>query len=102
MKREPQRPTPFPTRRSSDLAGGGRIPRGAGIRRRGIRTALADDREHALPRPREPFVFLDGGFRSEEHTSELQSPMYLVCRLLPEKKKRRSKSISTRLDSSWL
>src|SRR5437879_8912904 len=23
--------------------------------------------------------------RSEEHTSELQSPMYLVCRLLPEK-----------------
>src|SRR5437762_8999973 len=26
-------------------------------------------------------------FRSEEHTSELQSPMYLVCRLLLEKKK---------------
>src|SRR5437879_3198510 len=26
--------------------------------------------------------------RSEEHTSELQSPMYLVCRLLVEKKKR--------------
>src|SRR5437762_8652116 len=25
-------------------------------------------------------------FRSEEHTSELQSPMYLVCRLLLEKK----------------
>src|SRR5437764_2292363 len=25
--------------------------------------------------------------RSEEHTSELQSPMYLVCRLLIEKKK---------------
>src|SRR5437879_7438334 len=25
--------------------------------------------------------------RSEEHTSELQSPMYLVCRLLLEKKK---------------
>src|ERR1017187_6008949 len=24
-------------------------------------------------------------FRSEEHTSELQSPMYLVCRLLLEK-----------------
>src|ERR1017187_3264085 len=23
-----------------------------------------------------------GSFRSEEHTSELQSPMYLVCRLL--------------------
>src|SRR5215210_9067819 len=27
------------------------------------------------------------GVRSEEHTSELQSPMYLVCRLLLEKKK---------------
>src|ERR1017187_10916144 len=26
-------------------------------------------------------------WRSEEHTSELQSPMYLVCRLLLEKKK---------------
>src|SRR5437762_7212750 len=28
----------------------------------------------------------DRGFRSEEHTSELQSPMYIVCRLLLEKK----------------
>src|SRR5437879_10395745 len=28
-----------------------------------------------------------GEERSEEHTSELQSPMYLVCRLLLEKKK---------------
>src|SRR5437879_8042765 len=28
--------------------------------------------------------------RSEEHTSELQSPMYLVCRLLLEKKKQSS------------
>src|SRR5437762_11174748 len=27
------------------------------------------------------------GRRSEEHTSELQSPMYLVCRLLLENKK---------------
>src|ERR1017187_379932 len=26
------------------------------------------------------------GTRSEEHTSELQSPMYLVCRLLLQKK----------------
>jgi len=26
--------------------------------------------------------------RSEEHTSELQSPMYLVCRLLLEKNKK--------------
>src|SRR5437879_11044830 len=29
--------------------------------------------------------------RSEEHTSELQSPMYLVCRLLLEKKKKQKK-----------
>ena len=28
---------------------------------------------------------------SEEHTSELQSPMYLVCRLLLEKKKYKKK-----------
>src|SRR5436189_847128 len=33
--------------------------------------------------------------RSEEHTSELQSPMYLVCRLLLEKKKK-NKTYQTR------
>src|SRR2546425_3037088 len=31
----------------------------------------------------------DGGVRSEEHTSELQSLAYLVCRLLLEKKKKK-------------
>src|SRR4051794_41195948 len=31
-------------------------------------------------------VVAEGG-RSEEHTSELQSPVHLVCRLLLEKKK---------------
>src|SRR5437762_10108011 len=31
--------------------------------------------------------------RSEEHTSELQSPMYLVCRLLLEKKKKKKTNI---------
>src|SRR2546426_9116162 len=30
------------------------------------------------------------GLRSEEHTSELQSPCNLVCRLLLEKKKKKS------------
>src|ERR1017187_2501673 len=35
------------------------------------------------------FIRKHQGFRSEEHTSELQSPMYLVCRLLLEKKKKR-------------
>src|SRR3712207_8068937 len=33
-------------------------------------------------------VVLDGNGRSEEHTSELQSRQYLVCRLLLEKKKK--------------
>src|SRR3712207_8991628 len=32
--------------------------------------------------------FADNDSRSEEHTSELQSRQYLVCRLLLEKKKR--------------
>src|SRR5258708_29926012 len=32
------------------------------------------------------------GFRSEEHTSELQSPDHLVCRLLLEKKKKKNKT----------
>src|SRR5947209_19905879 len=43
-----------------------------------------------------PTVFTDGGFahlvpveRSEEHTSEIQSRQYLVCRLLLEKKKKK-------------
>src|SRR3712207_8182688 len=34
-------------------------------------------------------VALREGARSEEHTSELQSRQYLVCRLLLEKKKRK-------------
>src|SRR5437763_10092787 len=37
---------------------------------------------HAYERAADAYV------RSEEHTSELQSPMYLVCRLLLEKKKK--------------
>src|SRR5438445_2155748 len=32
------------------------------------------------------------GYRSEEHTSELQSRQYLVCRLLLEKKKSNTQS----------
>src|SRR3712207_7586283 len=34
------------------------------------------------------FVAIDNIGRSEEHTSELQSRQYLVCRLLLEKKKK--------------
>src|SRR3712207_7948601 len=40
---------------------------------------------HAPP-PRR--LVQDAALRSEEHTSELQSRQYLVCRLLLEKKKR--------------
>src|SRR3712207_6969269 len=42
--------------------------------------------------------------RSEEHTSELQSRQYLVCRLLLEKKKRRTPSpvaAPARAASTW-
>src|SRR5437879_12467473 len=60
----------FPTRRSSDL----RICH----RRENLRS-LADV---SLG-----YLYRLGKSRSEEHTSELQSPMYLVCRLLLEKKK---------------
>src|SRR3712207_7381726 len=35
------------------------------------------------------------GLRSEEHTSELQSRQYLVCRLLLEKKKNTSTPVTT-------
>src|SRR5256885_3350734 len=44
--------------------------------RRGVRVPPGDRRRSASE-------------RSEEHTSELQSPCNLVCRLLLEKKKRR-------------
>src|SRR5947209_13487155 len=60
----------FPTRRSSDLGSPGRDD-GPGI----LRSGAARHPRRALDR------------RSEEHTSELQSRQYLVCRLLLEKKK---------------
>src|SRR5438876_7408039 len=42
------------------------------------------------------FVYssIGGHVRSEEHTSELQSPVHLVCRLLPEKKKQKQYTIT--------
>src|SRR2546426_9032148 len=45
--------------------------------------------------------YLDVGrevYRSEEHTSELQSPCNLVCRLLLEKKKQKNIKIETFID----
>src|SRR2546429_4129357 len=37
--------------------------------------------------------------RSEEHTSELQSRLHLVCRLLLEKKKKKTKPVPTHNDN---
>src|SRR2546426_6299100 len=55
----------------------------------------------ALPQGARPDLSVDGtvtlenlkDVRSEEHTSELQSPCNLVCRLLLEKKKKRRYSL---------
>src|SRR5271168_5503710 len=44
---------------------------------------------HSTPRGLSP------GLRSEEHTSELQSPYDLVCRLLLEKKKKKKLNFVT-------
>src|SRR3712207_7872231 len=41
------------------------------------------------------FRGLYAALRSEEHTSELQSRQYLVCRLLLEKKKKQTRSITS-------
>src|SRR5690348_18007848 len=40
---------------------------------------------------RDPGMENGHALRSEEHTSELQSPVHLVCRLLLEKKKKQKK-----------
>src|SRR3712207_7382721 len=44
--------------------------------------------ETKLPGRGAKYVVSVGAFRSEEHTSELQSRQYLVCRLLLEKNNR--------------
>src|SRR2546429_4154147 len=43
-----------------------------------------------------------GHARSEEHTSELQSRLHLVCRLLLEKKKKKNNSVIKHTDESVL
>src|SRR5205807_8212550 len=78
--RRPPRATPFPTRRSSDLRSTAGPPR-APCTSRGRPWCWA-----AWPRE---------CWRSEEHTSELQSPCNLVCRLLLEKKKRRTRNCTS-------
>src|SRR2546429_1815546 len=46
---------------------------------------------HGLAAPRKR----NGNHRSEEHTSELQSRLHLVCRLLLEKKKKTNQNEDT-------
>src|SRR5688500_19880868 len=91
------RPLPsFPTRRSSDLGlcGPGRPAPAQGARaepaQAGPVGALARPLGRSAARWRAVDEWDSGGLdgrRSEEHTSELQSPCNLVCRLLREKKK---------------
>src|SRR5438445_7158065 len=52
--------------------------------------------------PMEYAVELNRVLRSEEHTSELQSRQYLVCRLLLEKKKAKKKHRSTQRERTFL
>src|SRR5205823_14048196 len=82
----------FPTRRSSDLAAAGHLAdrdrrAGAGA---GIESDIVRRRVGAGDLEGRRLIHVggtgSGATRSEEHTSELQSLAYLVCRLLLEKK----------------
>src|SRR3712207_7000490 len=70
-------------RRRDDRPGRGRGRRVLRRRRR-VRRRRDDQARRRCPRWRR-------ALRSEEHTSELQSRQYLVCRLLLEKKKKKEK-----------
>src|SRR3712207_7258817 len=95
MIRRPPRSTlfPYPTlSRSVSLEPGLPLPAAAGradlpARPRRNRRKLRPARRDAERRGRGAEV------RSEEHTSELQSRQYLVCRLLLEKKKKNRKVV---------
>src|SRR2546422_5683236 len=78
-------------------------PAGKGWRqRRGARRApVSRPRGARCPRPRTPGPTRGrrrSTRRSEEHTSELQSRLHLVCRLLLEKKKKKTKTSSKQHD----
>src|SRR3712207_8212918 len=82
MIRRPPRSTLFPyTTLFRSGAGGGGSGRGTG----GARAAVRGRGPSAGGGG--PVAGASGTPRSEEHTSELQSRQYLVCRLLLEKKK---------------
>src|SRR3712207_7178764 len=90
MIRRPPRSTLFPYTtlfRSGDRPGAHGPRRRAGGGYHGRRPRVASCRERAAVACGDQPVSRTGGGRSEEHTSELQSRQYLVCRLLLEKKK---------------
>src|SRR3989449_4438984 len=80
MIRRPPRSTLFPYRRSSDLGVQDRQER----REHRLGRAAADGH---VPLGIDVHTVELRVLRSEEHTSELQSRLHLVCRLLLEKKK---------------
>src|SRR3712207_8336477 len=85
MIRRPPRSTLFPYRRSSDLDRREfeqLVDEDLFFERKAIER-IDSDEEHVA---RLEFYALGHERRSEEHTSELQSRQYLVCRLLLEKK----------------
>src|SRR5476651_2910961 len=57
-----------------------------------LHDALPISRSGDWRRGRRATHLLSGLWRSEEHTSELQSRQYLVCRLLLEKKKKKKQT----------
>src|SRR5207244_11791654 len=84
--RASQRPTLFPyTTLFRSQPGAGHRPLALPIGRAGPGRGSPLLSAERAPPPRRPTVRT----RSEEHTSELQSPDHLVCRLLLEKKKKK-------------
>src|SRR5690242_21196844 len=96
MIRRPPRSTLFPSRRSSDLLLARRREQAVGKRASGV--AVVDGHRARLLRR----VNSRHGLRSEEHTSELQSHVNLVCRLLLEKKKKKSHTDITHTQTNHL
>src|SRR5258708_33551257 len=89
MIRRPPRSTLFPY---TTLFRSTRITRVEGKSGESVKlSANRDDSELVLEGT--DLLVAAGRTRSEEHTSELQSPDHLVCRLLLEKKKKKASSI---------
>src|SRR5687768_17881379 len=98
MLRRPPRSTPFPYTTlfrsrgvpdhdpyvtvAGEILGLGRFEQGVHVDVDGAYARGCEHRHDGLP----------GLLRSEEHTSELQSRLHLVCRLLLEKKKKNKKN----------